>query len=293
MTTRLGIATAVAILILGALLRQNPRAVVIGPFILATIAAAFLSVGALLGWSDTGPSNLRLLATTAGVGIVLALMALGAIFWSSSSAGARLMWAALSTVAWSIALGIIWSAWEPLQDERDRAADAAEQAKYQQEIAEQEAARLARAAPPGDRGRQLDSVLAAIQHDRTEEMDKLSRFVRFGDPETKPESITVWVVWQERPSQRFADMGRATAMVRAQLFNELRRVAWPGTVALGAVSEATIASGGGDDGWFGPLGSNVIPQFPADALLAPWRVGVELQLPQRRPTDGPPLTPPT
>ncbi|MGE0814718.1 MAG: hypothetical protein AB7O28_04555 [Vicinamibacterales bacterium] len=236
---------------------RNWRAVPLGALIMA-----FSGIGSLGLLSGLDVRGLVVLA-------VVLLVIAAAFFFTLRAAGGT-PWILWSMGAWVVAAAIFAVDGQPSVDEfmrrRSAAFDAeltARNAEVQarREQAEAEANRP-RFLAPDQRAAMLDQLLERTRARRAgTNLLPISRFLRFGDPVARPESVVVWAVYPSIPGLNFCDHGGATWYLYHELNRDLHLAGYPNPVGLGAVSEDVLRDAGGDEAYLGSRGELREPQF--------------------------------
>ena len=259
------VAIAVALIPLGWLAMRNARAVPIGAFIVAIIAVVGFGAigvgGAAVNSSVGAQKGILLLGATLAVLIAVALANLA---WMTGPVDSRLNWAATSTGVWLLVVLIgSWAAGWSRGIDADRSSEA-----YWAPIRAAEArgaqlrAELDR--HPERRAAVIDSALVAVKTFGEESMEKIERFVVFGDPARAPANVVIWAVVRMRPDTDWSRFGYYGERMQLRLNDGLRLGGYPAKVAFGVAPANAVDADGGDAGYFGTDGTRRVPQYPAN-----------------------------
>ena len=213
--------------------------------------------------------------------VVLAGLTVWSIRFAGDDAGSRISWSALSLIAWMMAVMFGGHLIDTIKRNARYAKDRVERAAEESELARK---RAELEADPTKRRAVLEQQLS--KHVNSwHPFHGHARYITFGDPASDPDHVTVWAIITLNEHQRFEFFNNDLKQLFTELNSRLRREGYPWAVGIGAVESPDVAAAGGDSAFFGPDGTNVIPQWPATTTPADLNQSTvpPLQPPARRP----------
>ncbi len=250
------------------LARRNPRSVLAGALVVALFVV--YGVGALgVGGAGAGPTSDAGSVLILWIVVLAVLVCLLLITFSrmNGSFSERIKWTARGVGIWILVGMIVSLASGEVQDLHLEAESQAFLERAAQAEAEIPRTRAKLDRTPERRRAVLDNTLAQVKGEVVLSYREGGRFVVLGDPATEPEHVVVWAVVTPRPPESWAAYSFYGERLHQRLNSLLRERGYPGKIALGFAFSAVIDSAGGDDAYFGPDGSKVIPQYLPDNVI--------------------------
>jgi hypothetical protein len=237
---------------------KNARALPVG--LLGFLSLAMLTFGFVI--FAMSPSSNRIFQLLAAV--VLAALTVLSFRFAADGFGSRIGWSVLSLVAWMMAFMFGQQLIDNIKRDAGFAKARVERVAEEAEIARK---RAELEADPTKRGPVLARQLSKYAGQWYMFLGQ-ARYITFGDPASDPDHVTVWAVITLNEHQRLEGFNHNLTQLFTELNYRLPREGYRWPVGVGAVESRDVAAAGGDSAFFGPDGSNVIPQWPATTTQA-------------------------